>query len=278
VNSVGGSCLDLAAFYNGLSRMPTDGWVRTHTVNMTADDHNTKLSDKVEIGGSPRGNFLSELFFSNFQLIEQSTPDFQRELQPVQQVGCEKVLIGKKEYAVREAHDSMMRIAVMTQVKGKDGAMVPYEKESLTYFFRSPRSLDIVSHHLAQDPCQDFNTVFVTKTTRMTWGHTSDPALNQPQEINPAYVRRATHALFNPPSQVANVDGDGSALITMNLADMQALRASELRRDIQVCPYHAQPAHGEDPEADLDPDVATPTPAPEAASSAAADENAPPGS
>jgi hypothetical protein len=50
--------------------------------------------------------------------------------------------------------------------------------------------------------------------------------------------------------------------MSMSVNDMSELRNSAVRRDMQVCPYRAKAAEGDDPEAPLDPELATPTPAP----------------
>jgi hypothetical protein len=250
-------CPDLAAFYNGLSRMPSDGWVRRYTVNMLADDHNTKVSNVIERGASPRANFLSILYYSNFEMTEQRTPEFQSEMDSIQQVGCSKVMIGSQEYQVREATANSIRIAAVAMIKD-----APFEKDSITFYFKSPRSVDIVRRNLVQDPCPHYDTVFVTKTTRMTWGHTSDPAATAPQEVDAGFVRRAMRAVYKLPSSLSGIQTESTGMMSMAVSDMSELRNSAVRRDMQACPYRAKPSEGDDPEAPLDPELATPTPAP----------------
>ena len=262
-----GACADLSAFYNDLRKMPSDGWVRRHTVNMKADDRNTRVSNVVETGGSPRANFLSVLYYSNFEITEQSVPDFHAELEKVDQSGCESVTIGNQTYAVRESTGSSIRLAQMVQVKDRTDAkkMVPFEKESITYNFRGPRSVDITRRVLVQDPCPHYDTVFVTKTTRLTWGHSSDPAVDEPQEVNPAFVRSAMRAVYSLPPKLATIQTEGVDSVAMSIDDMALLRNSAVRRDMQVCPYRAKPPEGDDPEAPIEVATPTPTPAPEAA-------------
>ncbi len=251
-------CVDLAAFYNSLSRMPNDGWVRRHTINMLADDHTTKVSNVVERGASPRANFLSVLYYSNFEMSEQRTPEFQSELESITQVGCSKVMIGTQEYQVRESTANSIRIASIAMIKD-----APFEKDSMTFYFKSPRSVDIVRRNLVQDPCPHYDTVFVTKTSRLSWGHTSDPNATAAQEVDAGFVRRAMRAVYKLPSSLSRIQTESAGIMSMEVTEMAELRNSPVRRDMQACPYRAKPPEGDDPEAPLDPELATPTPAPE---------------
>lgn len=250
-------CPDLASFHGRLAKMPPDGWVRRHTINMNADDHTTKVTDTVTRGGAPRANFLSVLYYSNFELTEQRVPEFQAEIAPISQVGCERVVIGTQEYMVREFSSTSIRIAAMTTIKD-----APFEKESIRYDFRNPRSIDITRRTLVQDPCPHYDTVFVTKTTRMTWGHNSDPEVSNPQEVDSGFVRRAMRAVYKLPTSLNSFEASGTGIVSMSVSNMADLRNSPVRRDMQACPYRAKPTTGEDPEAPLDPELATPTPAP----------------
>lgn len=259
-----GGCPNVAEFHNRLSELGGSGWVRRHTVTMSAADRNSEGSS------TPRANHLSMLAFSNFEFTEQPVEEYRSEAPSVSQEGCSRVAFGAMVYEIREASGDRIRMAQMvvdpTDTEPDPAKKRMIEKTSLTYIFTSSRSADIVSRHMAIDPCYGDRMIEVNKTTRFRWGPDGDGSREEPQEVDPSYIARATRALSSVPNAIRALSGQSGPTVLVPVADLRELKASPVRTDLKVCPYRPGPPDVDDPEMpSSETAVPTPTPAPEAA-------------
>ncbi len=241
--TMAGACFDVAAFHDRLKGLPSDAWIRRHVTGLTPSAVNTD-------GSQPRINFLSVLAFSSFGLKEMQPQDIVSSEIQIEQLGCDLVRVidsihGTLEYKINGSTPTSLTLTL------QDPVDVSLVTQQISYEWINSNELKIREIYTAMDFCPDYKNIELERFERIRWGSPDTHAVQAIEQIDKSFFKLMSRALADLPEDLAalarNPAPADAEPITLTVDDLKRVKASHVRRDLQVCPYKSKPPQGEEP-------------------------------